>query len=92
MAVQMNFERDKLFDELGLMRLRESYMRSSEKSPQERFAFVAETFGSNLRACSAHLRLREPSLALLLYADSFIWPFKEGTSHFVLPHLYGGQC
>ena len=47
MAVQMNFERDKLFDELGLMRLRESYMRSSEKSPQERFAFVAETFGSN---------------------------------------------
>ncbi|WP_337944897.1 ribonucleotide reductase N-terminal alpha domain-containing protein, partial [Sutterella wadsworthensis] len=43
----MNFERDKLFDELGLMRLRESYMRSSEKSPQERFAFVAETFGSN---------------------------------------------
>ena len=28
MAVQMNFERDKLFDELGLMRLRESYMRS----------------------------------------------------------------
>ena len=44
MAVQMNFERDKLFDELGLMRLRESYMRSSEKSPQERFAFVAETF------------------------------------------------
>lgn len=47
MAVQMNFERDKLFDELGLMRLRESYMRRSEKSPQERFAFVAETFGSN---------------------------------------------
>ena len=30
MAVQMNFERDKLFDELGLMRLRESYMRRSE--------------------------------------------------------------
>ncbi len=47
MTVQMNFERDKLFDELGLMRLRESYMRRSEKSPQERFAFVAETFGSN---------------------------------------------
>lgn len=47
MAVQMNFERDALFDELGLMRLRESYMRADEKSPQERFAFVAETFASN---------------------------------------------
>ena len=29
------------------MRLRESYMRADEKSPQERFAFVAEHFGSN---------------------------------------------
>ena len=47
MAVQIDPSRDALFDELGLMRLRESYMRADEKSPQERFKFVAETFGSN---------------------------------------------
>ena len=47
MAVQIDQSRDALFDELGLMRLRESYMRADEKSPQERFKFVAETFGSN---------------------------------------------
>lgn len=47
MTVQIDLSRDSLFDELGLMRLRESYMRPEEKSPQERFKFVAETFGSN---------------------------------------------
>ena len=47
MAVQIDQSRDALFDELGLMRLRESYMRADEKSPQERFKFVAETFSSN---------------------------------------------
>lgn len=47
MSVQIDLNRDKLFDELGLMRLRESYMRDDEKSPQERFRFVAETFGSD---------------------------------------------
>lgn len=45
--VTINLERDKLFDELGLKRLRESYMRDEEVSPQERFAYVAEKFGSN---------------------------------------------
>lgn len=47
MTVQIDYSRDSLFDELGLKRLRESYMRDEEKSPQERFAFVSETFGSN---------------------------------------------
>lgn len=47
MSVKIDTSRDALFDELGLMRLRESYMRPDEKSPQERFAFVAEHFASN---------------------------------------------
>ncbi|MDO4937371.1 MAG: ribonucleoside-diphosphate reductase subunit alpha [Sutterellaceae bacterium] len=47
MAIQMDFSRDALFDELGLMRLRESYMRPEEKSPQERLAFVAQSFATD---------------------------------------------
>ena len=45
--VQINLERDKLFDELGIKRLRESYMMEGETSPQERFAYVSKAFGSN---------------------------------------------
>lgn len=47
MSVTIDYTRDELFDEVGLTRLRESYMREEEQSPQERLAFVAETFGSN---------------------------------------------
>ena len=47
MTVKTDPARDALFDELGLMRLRESYMKAGEESPQERFRFVAEQFGSN---------------------------------------------
>ena len=47
MPVQIDLSRDALFDELGLQRLRESYMREGETSPQERYAFVAESFASN---------------------------------------------
>ena len=47
MTVTTDPARDALFDELGLMRLRESYMKAGEQSPQERFRFVAEQFGSN---------------------------------------------
>ena len=45
----MNIElsRDELFDDLGLKRLKESYMKDEEKSPQERFAYVSKAFGSN---------------------------------------------
>lgn len=47
MGLYIDYSNDVLFDELGLKRMRESYMRDDEKSPQERFAFVAKTFGSN---------------------------------------------
>ena len=47
MPVRIDPRRDALFDELGLMRLRESYMRPDEKSPQERFAYVAEKFATD---------------------------------------------
>lgn len=45
--VDMNLSRDVLFDELGLQRLKESYMKDDEVSPQERFAFVSSAFASN---------------------------------------------
>ena len=45
--VQIDLSRDDLFDTLGKNRLRESYMKEEEDSPQERFAFVSETFASN---------------------------------------------
>lgn len=46
--ITIDFSRDKLFDEYGLKRLRESYMREDEHSPQQRYALVAKSFGSNL--------------------------------------------
>jgi ribonucleoside-diphosphate reductase alpha chain len=45
--IVLNYERDSLFDALGIKRLKESYMKDDEVSPQERFAFVSKTFGSN---------------------------------------------
>ena len=47
LGIEIDFERDKLFDELGIKRLRESYMREDETSPQHRFAYVSKQFGSN---------------------------------------------
>jgi ribonucleoside-diphosphate reductase alpha chain len=47
LGINIDRSRDSLFDELGLKRLQESYMREEEISPQERYAFVAKTFGSN---------------------------------------------
>ena len=46
-GIKVDLDRDKLFDTLGLARLRESYMKDEEVSPQERFAFVCSTFGTN---------------------------------------------
>ena len=46
-GITVDYSRDSLFDELGLIRLRESYMPEEEKSPQERFAYVSSKFGSN---------------------------------------------
>jgi len=45
--IKMDLSRDSLFDELGLKRLKESYMKDDELSPQERFAFVSSAFASN---------------------------------------------
>ena len=46
-GIRVDFSRDSLFDELGIKRLKESYMKDDEKSPQERFAYVSNVFGSN---------------------------------------------
>ena len=46
-GIRVDYSRDKLFDELGKIRLKESYMKDDEVSPQERFAFVSSAFGSN---------------------------------------------
>lgn len=48
MGITINPNKDQKFDELGVKRLKESYMAESELSPQERFAFVSKTFGSNI--------------------------------------------
>jgi ribonucleoside-diphosphate reductase alpha chain len=46
-GIKVDYSRDNLFDELGKLRLKESYMKDDETSPQERFAFVSKQFGSN---------------------------------------------
>jgi len=46
-GLKVDYNRDTLFDELGLIRLRESYMRDDETSPQERFAYVSKAFGTD---------------------------------------------
>jgi len=47
LGIEVDYSRDSLFDQLGMKRLQESYMREDETSPQHRFAFVSEKFGSN---------------------------------------------
>ena len=47
MGIQIDLSRDVLFDVLGVNRLKESYMREDETSPQQRFAHVSKQFGSN---------------------------------------------
>ena len=46
-GIKVDYSRDGLFDDLGIKRLKESYMKEDETSPQERFAYVSEAFGSN---------------------------------------------
>ena len=46
-GIKVDYNRDSLFDELGRIRLKESYMKDDEVSPQERFAFVSNKFGSD---------------------------------------------
>jgi ribonucleoside-diphosphate reductase alpha chain len=45
--IKVDYSLDSLIGELGTIRLKESYMKDSEVSPQERFAFVSSMFGSN---------------------------------------------
>ncbi len=47
LGIEMDPNRNLLFDENGIKRLKESYMADSETDPQQRFAFVSQTFGSN---------------------------------------------
>lgn len=46
-GVKVDYSRDELFCGLGRIRLKESYMKDDEVSPQERFAFVSNAFSSN---------------------------------------------
>ena len=46
--ITVNFDRDNLFDELGMKRLEESYMKEEERSPQERFAYVSKSFSTDI--------------------------------------------
>jgi ribonucleoside-diphosphate reductase alpha chain len=48
MGINIDPNRDTLFDTNGIKRLRESYMTDDEISPQERFAYVSKTFSSNV--------------------------------------------
>lgn len=45
--IKIDYTRDGLFDSLGMIRLKESYMKDDETSPQERFAYVSSMFASN---------------------------------------------
>jgi ribonucleoside-diphosphate reductase alpha chain len=47
LGINIDKGRDALFDELGLKRLKESYMKDDETSPQERFAFVSKAFATD---------------------------------------------
>ena len=46
-GVSIDLSRDELLDILGYNRLKESYMKEEEESPQERFAFVSKPFSSD---------------------------------------------
>ena len=45
--INIDLSRDELFDDHGMKRMKESYMKDSEQSPQHRFAFVSSQFASN---------------------------------------------
>jgi ribonucleoside-diphosphate reductase alpha chain len=47
LGIRIDLTRDELFDKLGMIRLKDSYMLPSEASPQHRLAFVSKTFASN---------------------------------------------
>lgn len=45
--IKLEKSRDALFDEMGIRRLKDSYMRKGENSPQDRFSFVVRSLASN---------------------------------------------
>ena len=47
LGITIDPNRDSFFDQSGVKRLKESYMKDTETSPQERFAFVSKQFSSN---------------------------------------------
>ena len=47
LGIKLEPNRDLLLSEAGITRLKESYMRDEEVSPQERFAFVSKTFATD---------------------------------------------
>lgn len=47
LGIKIDYDRDSLFSESGLSRLKQGYMTDAETSPQQRFAFVANEFASN---------------------------------------------
>ena len=47
LGIDIDYSRDSLFDQLGVKRLQESYMKEDETSPQQRFAFVSKQFGTD---------------------------------------------
>lgn len=46
-GIKIDLSRDSLFDEIGRQRLADSYMMEGETSPQHRYAYVSNAFGSN---------------------------------------------
>ena len=48
LGINIDLNKDSKFDELGIKRLKESYMRDDEESPQHRFAAVSKAFSSNV--------------------------------------------
>lgn len=45
--MNIDYTRDSLFDDLGLKRLKDSYMAEGENSPQDRFAYVSKCFATD---------------------------------------------
>lgn len=86
--ITMDLSRDSLFDDLGIKRLKESYMREDEQSPQERLAYVSTTFGTNFEHAQ---RLYEYSSKHWLSYSTPILSFGRSTRGLpiscFLPHL-----
>ena len=46
-GIVVDYSRDSLLDDIGISRLKDSYMTAEEGSPQERYAAVSKAFSSN---------------------------------------------